>query len=74
MAAKKWVIVASKHCQLIDKDVELTEQRVYPTHDFLLTQGTEYQVHVCSCSAAVECNMVGVPCRWAYTNPDAARF
>lgn len=74
MAIKQWVVVDTRHCQLIDKDVEIKEQRVYPTDDFLLVQGIEHQVRACACSAAIECNMSGVSCRWAYTNPDFARF
>ena len=74
MAAKQWVVVAAKHCEMIDKDVELKEQRVYPVNDILWMPGMGYQVRACTCSAAVECNMAGVPCRYAYDSSDIARF
>lgn len=74
MAVQSWVIVGSKHCRIIDKDIELKEQHIYPTHDFLWVEEMEHRVGACSCSSAIECNMAGVPCRLAYTNPDIARF
>ena len=33
MAIEKWVVVGRKKCDLIHQDVELREQRVYPTAD-----------------------------------------
>lgn len=74
MAIKKWVVVAVKHCGMIDKDVEFKEQRVYPSNDNLWMHGMGHQVRACTCSAAVDCNMAGVPCRWAYNSPYIARF
>lgn len=74
MAVTRWVVVGSQHCRIIDKDVELKEQRIYPLNDFLWMEDMEHKVRACTCSSAVECNMVGVSCRWAYTNPEAARF
>lgn len=69
MASKKWVIISSRHCELIDLDVELREERIYPSADFLRAEGNEHRVRVCECSAAVQCNLAGIPCQWAYNSP-----
>lgn len=69
MAAEKWVLIGAKHCELIDLDVELKEQRIYPSADFLNVQGYDYQVRNCACSAAISCNLAGIPCRWAFNSP-----
>jgi hypothetical protein len=69
MAAEKWVIVESKHCEKIDQDVEIKEKRVYPTTDILQLVGDGFRVRLCTCSAAVYCNMTGVSCELAYNKP-----
>jgi hypothetical protein len=74
MATKEWVLVSAKRCDLLGVDVELREQRLYPTSDFLRARGNEYRVRACSCTSAIACNMAGISCRWAYTNPDNDRF
>lgn len=74
MALKKIVAVGAKHCELIDLDVELKEERIFPTADFLQTQGNTYWVKSCACSAAIACNMAGVPCHWALNSPGNDRF
>ncbi len=74
MANEEWVVIDSKHCDLIDLDVELRERRVYPTVDFLNTVGNEKRVLACTCSAAIECNMANIPCQWAFISPGNDRF
>lgn len=74
MAREKWETVSKKHCDLIALDVELREWRVYPTADFLDVQGQGYRVKKCVCTAAVQCNLAGIPCKWAFTSPDNDRF
>lgn len=74
MAREKWITVEQKHCDLIALDVQLRERRVYPTADFLNTQGNEYRVKECACTAAIQCNMAGIPCKWAFNSPDNDRF
>jgi hypothetical protein len=74
MAVEKWVVVKSKHCDLIDRDVELRELRVYPTVDFLDAQGNEERVLITVCSAAVDCNLADIPCQWAFNSPGNDRF
>lgn len=73
MAAKNQVTVKVKHCELIHLDVEIKEQRVYPSTDFLQTQGYNYQVRACTCSAAIDCNLAGIPCQWALNSPATDR-
>jgi hypothetical protein len=74
MAEEQWVRVGVKRCDLLDVDVELREQRLYPTVDFLRTQVDAYRVLACICTSAITCNMAGISCRWAFTNPDNDRF
>lgn len=74
MAIEKWATVGKKHCDLIALDVELRERRVYPTADFLNTQGNEFRIKACTCSAAIQCNLAGISCQWAFNSPDNNRF
>lgn len=69
MAAEKWVIVESKHCEVIDQDVEIKEKRVYPTADILQMVDNGHRVHLCTCSAAVYCNMTGISCEYSFNKP-----
>lgn len=59
-----------KKCDLIHQDVELREQRVYPTAHFLSDFGRAYQVHAYACTAGVDCNLAGISCKWALNAPD----
>jgi len=74
MAIEKWVVVGRKKCDLIHQDVELREQRVYPTADFLSDFGRAYQVRACTCTAGIDCNLAGISCKWALNAPDIDRF
>ena len=74
MAIEKWVVVGRKNCEYIQQDVELREQRIYPVDDFLRDFTGGYRVHACTCTAAVDCNMAGIPCKWAFNAPDTDRF
>ncbi|MCO5181009.1 MAG: hypothetical protein M9896_13275 [Candidatus Promineofilum sp.] len=73
MATEKVVTVRSKYCDFLERDVELREWRVYPSADFLQTQVLTYQVRRCACTGAIDCNMKGITCRWAFTNPSNDR-
>ena len=74
MAIEKWVTVGQKTCEYIRQDVELREQRVYPTADFLQQFAAPYRVRACLCTAAIDCNMAGISCKWALNAPDTDRF
>lgn len=74
MAIKTVVTIRSKHCEILDQDVELKETRIYPDSDFLRVVGNEYRVRMCACTAAIECNLAGIPCQWALNSPDNDRF
>lgn len=74
MATKTVVTIRSRHCKIIDLDVELKETRVYPSSDFLRVEGSEYRVRMCACTAAVRCNLAGIPCQWALNSLDNDRF
>lgn len=74
MAVEQWVTVGAKHCDLIDLDVEMREGRVYPSSDFLRAQGNDHRVRGCVCTAAIQCNLAGIPCQWAFNSPGNDRF
>lgn len=74
MAITKWVTIGAKRCDLTDLNVELKELRVFPANDFLRAMGNEHRVRYCTCSAAIDCNMAGVPCRWALNRSGSNRF
>lgn len=74
MAIEKWVVVGRKNCDLIQQDVELREQRAYATSDFLRDFAAPYRVRACVCTAAIDCNLAGIPCKWALNAPDTDRF
>ena len=74
MATEKWVVVGRKECDLIRQQVELRQKRVYPAADFLRDFTGGYRVETCLCTAAVDCNLAGIPCKWAFNAPDTDRF
>lgn len=72
MATEMWVIVDEKRCELIDLDVTLEEKRAFPAgrvHEMGC-----YLVLARRCSADIACNLAGIQCLWAYTNPMVDRF
>jgi hypothetical protein len=48
MAIETWVVVGQKNCDLIQQDVELREQRVYASADFLRDFAAAYRVRASS--------------------------
>lgn len=72
MATEIWVPVDNKWCELIEKDVALEELRAFP--DGLNYEFGCYLVLGRRCTADVACNLSGIQCRWAYTNPTIDRF
>lgn len=73
MATENWVVVSAKYCERVGRSIEIKERRVYPASDFLLTVDNRGQVREHVCSAAIECNMAGIPCSLAYNNPGDGR-
>jgi hypothetical protein len=72
MEIEMWVTVERKQCDLIGLDVALEERRVFPAGR---NQEREcYQVQGKRCTADVVCNLAGIHCQWAYTNPGLDRF
>jgi hypothetical protein len=72
MAAEKWVTVSTKYCELIGLDVQLQERRVYPAE--MMPDMSGFRVIARKCSADLSCNLAGIPCQWAFTNPECDRF
>ena len=68
------VTIAQKYCPFIEDEIEIVEHRSYPKNDFLVQGGEVFRVNGRQCTASVRCNMAGVPCSWAGTNPDCDRF
>lgn len=72
MAAEKWVATEKKYCELIGLEVTLEERRVYPNEHIPDMEG--YRVLARRCTASTACNLAGIPCCWAYTNPTTDQF
>ena len=72
MAVEKWISVAEKYCDLIGKDVALEERRVFPANR--IPDMEPFRVLARRCTADVACNLAGIPCAWAYTNPNLDQF
>ena len=68
------VTIAQKFCPFIEDEIEIVEYRAYPRRDFLVQSGEAFRVNGRYCTASIRCNMAGVPCSWAGTNPDCDRF
>ncbi len=68
MATKVWQTVKQGQCPTTRREAELVEERIYP-HESFSDTGPAYQVLAKHCSNGIECNLMGVPCRWAGTNP-----
>jgi hypothetical protein len=74
MAIETWVVVGQKNCDLIQQDVELREQRVYASADLLRDFAGAYRIRACVCTAAIDCNLAGISCKWAFNAPATDRF
>lgn len=72
MATEIWVLRGEKFCDLIERDITLREKRLYPAENLPDTIG--YRVVQCECSAAIDCNLAGIPCQHAFTNPTVDQF
>ena len=72
MATATWYPIQTKWCELIGRDVALVELRVYPAE--IMPDLPVYRVLSCKCSADVDCNLAGIPCKWAYNAPECDRF
>jgi hypothetical protein len=66
--------IAQKWCPFIEDEIEIIEHRAYPHNDFLRQSGETFRVNGRQCTASIRCNMAGIPCSWAGTNPDCDRF
>jgi len=67
MASVKWVKIDGRWCELINKDIEILEKRVYPAE--VMPDIGGYHVLACKCTADIDCNLAGVRCEYAYNNP-----
>lgn len=72
MATEITLTTGSKWCDLIEQDMDYVEERIYPSAMMPDTIG--YRVRACRCSLAIDCNLAGVPCKWAFTNPDTDQY
>ena len=73
MAKTVWEVIGCVFCQHTGKEAELLEERIYPD-DPLPDAGAPFKVRARKCASAIECNVSGYPCCWAYTNPDLDPF
>lgn len=72
MATEKWVPVKSQWCDVLGREAQLLELRVYPAN--VLPDTEQFRVIARKCTADIECNLIGCRCKWAYTDPAADRF
>ena len=72
MAATQWVTVQELQCDLMGREARLMELRVYPAD--ILPDVPAYRVLARKCSLGLECNLLGYPCKWAYTDSDYDPF
>ena len=68
------ITIAQKYCPFIEDEIQIVEYRSYAKNDFLVQSGETFRVNGRQCTASIRCNMAGVPCSWAGTNPDCDRF
>lgn len=68
----RWEIAETRWCHAPQRRAELLVKRVYPADILYDMQGPRVVAQKCSCD--LECNQLGVSCRWAYTNPDKDPF
>ncbi len=72
MTSPQWVTVGSRYCDLIKRPVELQERRIYAPD--MVAGPSVYRVLGQRCTAAIDCNLAGVPCCHAFSNPTTDRF
>lgn len=66
-----WRLVTSEFCSRARQSVCLVELH----REAARGRGEpEDQMLARACNLAIECNLVGFPCRWAFTNPDYDPF
>lgn len=68
METINWVEKGRTWCDLAGREVVVYEQRVYPCDEGPCLES--YRVLATRCSASIECNLAGLPCKWAFTNPN----
>lgn len=72
MASEQWVTIGERWCECRQGPAQLFERRVIPSG---IQQGLQSErVVERRCDCAIECNMAGYPCRWAFTNPENDPF
>ena len=74
MSTITWDTVKRIHCEGIQQQVALVEERVYPADFVTHLGGQSFQVRKRQCTYGIECNLRGHPCRWSGLNPDYDPF
>jgi hypothetical protein len=65
MAVTEWVTVKAKWCDVIQTNARLEEKWVYPSGN--LPDIPAYRVAGRRCSHALDCNLLGCHCVWAFS-------
>ncbi len=68
-----WETVNQVWCDHRQEMANLLEERVYADEP-VPTVGTACQVRARTCQFAIDCNLAGYRCAWAWTNPDYDPF
>lgn len=72
MAEEQWVTIGQQWCEHRKGPAVLMERRVVPSGIQCGYQSERTVERKCDC--AIECNLAGYPCSWAFTNPDYDPF
>jgi len=72
MATERWVTVGKRWCEFRQGEALLLERRIFPSGIQRYYRAPRVVERKCNC--AIECNMAGYPCKWAYTNPERDPF
>lgn len=72
MSTETWAVVEQKWCDYIGQDVVMLERRVHPSQR--LPDNSGFQAAGRKCTADIACNLAGISCKWAYTNPCCDQF
>ena len=72
MSTSEWVLTRAAWCDRIGRKAKLMEWRVYPSE--ILPEIAGYRILARRCDSAIDCNLRGFSCRWAFTGPELDPF
>lgn len=73
MASAEWIKLGTKKCDVVNKEVELFEKRIYPV-GLMNQDGKGYRVLARKCSAGYQCTHMDEPCQWVDKEGDGRLY